>query len=71
VPLYQHAIAQLAGSAAHPQELAFARLDFSRLEASLGAWREAREAATAAVLGLEAPEDRAEAQKVIDAANRH
>lgn len=71
VPLYRHAIAQLAGGAGHPQELAFARLDLARVEASLGAWREARDLATAALPGIDAPEDRADAQKVIDAANRH
>jgi hypothetical protein len=71
VPLYQRAIAQLAGSAAHPQDLAFARLDLAHVEADLGAWHEARELALAAKPGLEAPEDLAGAQQVIDAANKH
>jgi len=71
VPLYQRAIAQLAGSTSHPQNLAFARLDLARVEASLGAWREARDLATAALPGIDAPEDRADAQKIIAAANRH
>ena len=50
------------GTAAHPRDLAFARLDLARVEAELGKWQEVKDLVAAAGPALDAPEDLAEAK---------